>query len=194
MCRSCKNRGITLLETCVALAIVGIVLAITFPVFQSSKKAAGKASSYAKVRQFHLAYSLYREDYGGDNGQYGEPSTMNLPLDHYTFNNLGLYGLTWAVRRPGGCPPANTLVGNMTYVYSNVAERTLWTEEVVLFRDNAFIAADATCNQNRDWHAMDYTRTKTVVGVLLSGQIVTRTQRGNTWSCFFFADNPKSLQ
>jgi len=54
----------TLLELLLSLVIVALLLALTFPVFQTARRCSRIAVCTGHLRQLGLAYSLYAADYG----------------------------------------------------------------------------------------------------------------------------------
>lgn len=174
-----KRKAFTLVEVLVVLAILAIIAALLFPVYSSSKNAAGKVVSYSKLKQSHLGLLLYREDYGGDNGHYGKPSLMNLPYDHWVFTDQGDYGVDWDLRRPGGCPPWQAERRVTGFVFSNMTDESDWPRDSILYQENTVVFGDVSCNPRKDYLATSPRRTKTSVAVFLSGQIITRTGRGD---------------
>ncbi|GAB4118899.1 MAG: hypothetical protein Fur0036_03290 [Fimbriimonadaceae bacterium] len=181
-----KRKAFTLVEVLVVLAILAIIAALLFPVYSSSKNAAGKVVSYSKLKQSHLGLMLYREDNGGETGHFGKPSLMNLPYDHAVFTDQGEYGVDWKLREPGGCSPWKDERGLGTFIFSNLDESSNWPREAVLYEEGTLVFGDVSCNPKKDQLATTYLRTKTSVGVLLSGQIKTHTGRGDVMSTEFY--------
>lgn len=181
------SNGFTIVEVLVVLAILAVLAALLFPVYQSSKNSAGKVVSYSKLKQAHLGLMLYREDYGGDNGVYGKPSSMNLHYDHWEFSDQGHYGVDWKLRKPGGCKPWEEERGLAGFIFSNMAdEHSDWHVDAARFQESTMVFGDVSCNPKRDPLALSSNRTKTAFGVLLSGQIVTKTSRGDPMDSAFY--------
>ncbi|ARU44882.1 hypothetical protein CCB81_12305 [Armatimonadetes bacterium Uphvl-Ar2] len=174
-----KRHAFTLVEVLVVLAILAIVATLLFPVYSSSKNAAGKVVSYSKLKQSHLGLLLYREDNGGDNGHYGKPSLMNLPYDHWVFTDQGQYGVDWKLRSPGGCPPWEAERKVTDFIFSNLTDDSDWATDAILYEELVVVFGDISCNPRKDFLATAPRRTKTSTAVLLSGQIATRTGRGD---------------
>ena len=57
-----SNRGFTLLEVLAAIAIIGVLMAIIFPVIANSKDRAKVAQEMAQVRNLYIAVGLYEAD------------------------------------------------------------------------------------------------------------------------------------
>lgn len=58
------RRGFTLIELLVVIAIIGILAAITFPVFTRAKDGAYRSSDISNMNQIRAALELYRQDQG----------------------------------------------------------------------------------------------------------------------------------
>lgn len=58
------RRGFTLLEILIVVAIIALLVALLLPVFQQARKKSYEPVCTSNLRQFHVAFSLYREDYG----------------------------------------------------------------------------------------------------------------------------------
>ncbi len=140
-----KKSAVTLVELLVVIAIIAIIAAITAPVVRSSTERAKVASSLARGKQIHLALMLYREDNGGVTGSYGEPSTMNLPLDSYLLFEQGLYGLTPEIQKS----PCGQLSGQKVFggIYPSVIENSIWAFGARTFEENVHVTIDFNCSR-----------------------------------------------
>lgn len=69
MKHSPHNSAVTLVEILVVLAIVAVVAAVTYPVFAHSRESGHRSSCVQRLRQLHLAISVYRlAENGADEG------------------------------------------------------------------------------------------------------------------------------
>lgn len=59
------KKGFTLIELLVVIAIIGILAAITFPVFARAKTSAFKSADMSNLNAIRTALQLYRADQGG---------------------------------------------------------------------------------------------------------------------------------
>lgn len=60
-----RRGGFSLIELLVAIAIIGVLSAILFPVFISARERAKRTFCVNNLRQVHVALSLYADDYNG---------------------------------------------------------------------------------------------------------------------------------
>jgi prepilin-type N-terminal cleavage/methylation domain-containing protein len=59
-----RRSGFTLMELLIVIAIIALLAALLWPVFQQARKKSYEPVCINNLRQFHVAFSLYREDYG----------------------------------------------------------------------------------------------------------------------------------
>ena len=72
------RKAFSLIELLTAISIIGIVAAISYPVFTRVKVAALESKSKSQMRQIHLETLLYQGDNSGD-GVYSDSHSMGLP-------------------------------------------------------------------------------------------------------------------
>lgn len=58
-----RNKGFTLIEILIVIAIISILAAIVFPVFARARESARRASCQSNLKQFGLALQQYVQDY-----------------------------------------------------------------------------------------------------------------------------------
>ena len=84
------RRAFTLMELLLVVAIIALLVALLLPVFQQARKKSYEPVCTSNLRQFYVAFSLYREDYG-DAPKYQvrllphikDKRILRCPLDHY---------------------------------------------------------------------------------------------------------------
>jgi len=85
-----RRNGFTLLELLFVIAIIALLAALLLPVFQQARKKSYEPVCIHNLRQFHVAFSLYREDYG-ETARYQalllpyirDKRILRCPMDHY---------------------------------------------------------------------------------------------------------------
>ena len=70
----------TLVEMLTVIAIIGVVAAISFPVFSGAKKSAYERQTVSDLKQISLAAMIYRENW--KKTDYGDMVSMGLPEDY----------------------------------------------------------------------------------------------------------------
>ncbi|MCH8273597.1 MAG: prepilin-type N-terminal cleavage/methylation domain-containing protein [Armatimonadetes bacterium] len=73
-----KPRGLTLTELLVAVTIIAAAATMVWPLIRGARDSTRDVSCMDKLRQIHVAISLYRSDYDGE-GIYGNAYSMGLP-------------------------------------------------------------------------------------------------------------------
>ncbi|MGQ9789365.1 MAG: prepilin-type N-terminal cleavage/methylation domain-containing protein [Armatimonadota bacterium] len=58
------RQAFTLMELLLVVAIIALLVALLLPVFQQARKKSYEPVCTSNLRQFYVAFSLYREDYG----------------------------------------------------------------------------------------------------------------------------------
>src|SRR5438105_1724506 len=93
-------RGYTLIEIITVLAIVIVIVAITYPVLSNSKKSAFEQVTTNSLHQQWLTLELYRQDQGESAVEVGESSQLGLPNINQYFSLIMKQGITWW-QKPG---------------------------------------------------------------------------------------------
>jgi len=98
-----KRFGFTLIELLVVIAIIAILAAILFPVFAAARESARKATCQSNLKQFSIAFAMYKSDFdnkfpmggwrGSPNGtppEAGKSRDWHIALYPYV-KNKGVY-------------------------------------------------------------------------------------------------------
>ncbi len=104
-----KEEGFTLVELMVVVLIIGILVAIAIPVFNSAKKNAQTKSCFANQRTIDGACNSYQAEFGVfPTGDVAGLVTANyLPKNPTHPGDTATYGLTADGSSCTGCPTAS---------------------------------------------------------------------------------------
>ena len=142
--RKNRQRGLTMIEILVVLAIIAVVAGLTYPSIRRASEGAKVSASLLRGKQIHMALMLYREDSGGETGTYGEPSTMNLPSNSYLLFWNNRYGLNEEMLKS----PCGKITAEQMYagIYPAVIDDTIFAGYAVKFQEAVPISLDFHCN------------------------------------------------
>jgi len=99
--RSMRLRGFTLTELLVVIAILAVLAALLFPVFAKSKEHAQHTACQSRLRQFAMAFVLYRNDNDGKGFIW---ATYDGKGNRYPFNSYEPMGSYFHGDRTVWCP------------------------------------------------------------------------------------------
>ncbi|MBZ5698109.1 MAG: prepilin-type N-terminal cleavage/methylation domain-containing protein [Acidobacteriia bacterium] len=137
-----KQKGFSLIELLIVVAIILIIAAIAIPNLLRSKMAANEASAVASLRTFNTAIVAYQTTYGTDPdtgfAQLGPSATPSLAAADLVDNLLGLdpavksgYTMTYT---PGGGTPITTYTIIATPVSASTGQRYFFTDQSGVIR------------------------------------------------------------
>jgi len=177
-----NQRGFTVVEMLVVVAILAILAGLTFPVMREAMRSAKVTQTSSNLRQQHLALKLYQADWGGD-GIYGTYWEMGYPVAPGAWwDALRLEDGVW--KSPFCCHPYYPTPINIQYwfkhPFSDSEVNQAFQENMLTFFDEHPID-----------HSVDLLNTfenKHVVGILLSGQLKNLKKRGNQRLFHFWAE------
>jgi|GEM_PF-1461328 len=81
-----KKNGFTLIELLVVIAIIAILAAILFPVLSQARVAAKATTSVSNIRQHHISWMLYAQDYDDSAVVYANQTPGPLTFDGLAYS------------------------------------------------------------------------------------------------------------
>jgi len=100
-----KNKGFTLIELMIVIAIIAILASILVPNFAKSRDKANLESCKSNLRNIGLAMELYAQD---NNGNFFPPSSPNYIYPYYT---TGCYLIPAYLKTVPVCPTGRNSFG-----------------------------------------------------------------------------------
>ena len=86
-----QRRAFTLTEILIVLAIIGVLSAIAFPVFNLVRRRSYQATCSSNLKQLGLAISLYQQDYDGLFPRGGDPTDLQTDIWQDAANGVYQY-------------------------------------------------------------------------------------------------------
>ena len=172
-----KNKGLSLIEILMVIAIIAVTSAIVYPVLAKAKMASKATAVKLNLKGMWTGLQLYREQ-NGDNVELGSIADMGLPIppggitrfwQDYTHDEL----FTWDKHR--GLVPCGITVGSETmrgiFYMGNVLG--VWDDDVSKYKDKTVILFDKNCNTSDVKVDCQYCD-KRSIAITLGGQILDR--------------------
>ena len=180
-----KTVGFTLIETITVVAIILIVVAVSFPVFLSAKKKTGEVVTINNLRQLYVALEIYRTDYDGQ-GVYGHHAAMGLPNawdasnEGWGFNVTSLQVLySGCMSHPSFGPEFSGRKGGISYnVYDDEKLDDHPFEYYALKQESSLVVFQDDHCADPKIDIFDDASPKTLIGITISGSIRKETHTG----------------
>lgn len=169
-----RDRGITLTEILLVIAIVGLLCALLFPVYQKAKKAATITKSISNMRQLHQAIYLYMGD------DLSPVANHGLPIDFIALKQV--LELPKDIFHTGG---SNYYAQSGTDVYAYMAQAIMpisernFSEHVQKTNGNPILIVDGTQNTNVNFD-IDRFELRLGIGIYFDGHVERRHHTGSS--------------
>ena len=170
-----KSCGFTLVETLCVCIILSVLASLRMPALFGAIRAAHVSSDLSRLRQLHVAFSLYRTEWDGD-GKYGTATARGLP-DYFA-----LTGGTWRTVEPNpdmwksscGLHPDNIAQKDdvVQFVYPPCDKELGCGDYYRRFGDSSMLVVDTQCVDPASPFASPF-HSKLVVVIRLNGQAKT---------------------
>jgi prepilin-type N-terminal cleavage/methylation domain-containing protein len=181
------KRGFTLIETISVMAIVFVLSAIMTPVLSRAMLRVKETSSISRLKQLHLALSVYRADY--ETTMYGKASQMGLPTVEHMLRTggkaLDVDPELWF----SPCPRhPDSPSGIWTYNYFPDDDELSWERYVDKYGESSVLLSDFNCNPHALSMGAIYMK-KAVLFVRLEGSATKRIREGSPMSHAWYHDD-----
>ena len=179
-----KKSGYTLLELVVSILILLILAAMLFPVAARAVERSKIQESLGRLRQLHVAFTIYRDEWG--TGGFDSPQEIGMPMRGYIYTTYFGLGKTFFESPCGYKDGIEANLKRLSYQYSWDGSQ-MHNDYYREYQENSLIFNDPHCNNDQTVWTNSY-KTKRGLGVLMGGQLVNHLKRGfpgnlKWWSC-----------
>lgn len=184
-----KRHGVTLVEILIVVTIVAVLAAIIIPTMTGAKMAAKETDCKMRLKQWFLAISLYREEWGS--AEYGMPHEMGLPVPVQLQHMVDVGAIPqYMIYCPGGQDPtdpdARPAYNQMWYdpAYLNLPPGVgvpSWKPYVEKYFDNAILIRDANHQPPGSGYG-SWLQTHKGIGLYLGGHVKVVQRKGDASS------------
>jgi len=182
-----KHRAFTVVEILTVIAIIAVLAGISFPVFQSSKRAGQVTAATVNLRQMNLALILYMDQNGlSVSGDLLPPTDDVYPDNGHILKPPGLQNNilnlpTASFLSPCGELDYRAVEGlSVGYIRNNELSESRMRQWQQLFQSNLVTFMDMNCNDS-SVNLHNQFEPKFGLGVLFAGNAVRKRSAG-TWS------------
>lgn len=197
------QRGLTLTESLVVVAIMVVVAAISFPIMASAKRSSLTRASIHQMQQLYISLQIYRADHDGSDSTFANSYELGMPPDHtFLDKTYGAHPEVWKSPFPAAFDVFNGSAGGEfgDIAYAGGGYRpggpdslNLYDQEKYLetYRENAVVFMDYYINPPGTKMANPFYE-KSALAILFSGKVVNQRRRGRAWHFSFYSDSPPS--
>jgi len=181
-----KVRAFTLLEVICVMLITAALMCVCMPVFQAGLRSARTRSAIDRLRQLHIATTLYINEWGGGTG-FGSAAAVGLPPGPYVYTTYMGFGKSFFVSPCGYKPEIEPNLGGISVTYTPYFE---WTAAYFKrYRENSVIYYDLHCTDDPS-SFYDRFAKKRGLAVLYGGKLVNRYAPGLPIDLYWFSEPP----
>lgn len=168
--------GFTMLELMIVVAIIAMLVGLSAPSLTQAMHSGKEAVSVQKLRQLHLALSMYRADQESSQ-DFGTIGDMGIPDWQKSRSALQPYGATSELWQSPCYEHPEVHSGNPPEMQYWGADDPQFEVYSATYELNLIMFSDIHCTLPKK-NLLNQFHTKRGLGVLLSGQIVRRTAPG----------------
>jgi prepilin-type N-terminal cleavage/methylation domain-containing protein len=180
------SKAYTLLELICVMLIFSALTAVTLPVFRSAVTTAKVRTAVDRLRQLHVALSVYQSEVGGGGGS-GSQAAAGLPGVDYVYGQWMGMGKEFFI---SPCGYKQEIEGNSAGISVAYTMYSAWTEDYYKkYRQNAVVFTDLHCN-DRPREFYDYFAKKRGLAVLYGGKLVNLYKTGLPIDLYWFSGPP----
>jgi len=173
-----RRSGITFVETMAVTLIIIVISAALIPVFRAVKERSLIQSSCMRLKQLHVAITLYRTDW--DSGGYANQYAAGLPPYSYVYaSHFGL-GKGFFVSPCGYKPSIEGNLNHLSYQYAPSPYES-FSKYLSEHLEESLVMNDPHCNPDDIAYNSPFLP-KRGLGVVLSGRLINQYKRGSPGS------------
>jgi prepilin-type N-terminal cleavage/methylation domain-containing protein len=171
-------RAVTLVEVMAVMAIIGLIIALTLPVYKRALLSSEKTRCISNLHQIQIATELYREANEGG-ARFGDVYAMGLPPSPQPDHLVILRQLQCSLA-PHSADPT---LGSGYFIYYLEPEKDglqpTWEDYALEFGPSAVMYSDPFHNNSNLSLMFGGHLTRTILGVNIDGSIVRKTGKGD---------------
>lgn len=183
-----RKHAFTMIELIASISIVMVLVGILVPVFRSARERSLILSSLLRLKQMHVAVTIYRADW--DAGNYENQYGAGLPSYAFVYGTYLHLGRQ-SFRSPCGYKPnIEGNVNELSYQYAPMPTDA-YSKYLSLHREESILMNDPHCNPDSVVYGSPFTK-KRGLGVLLSGRLINQYKTGSPGDLEWWTPNSEA--